>query len=147
MLSFCPIPITHSLDRGLSIPDALVDPWQQVARRVRSTPEGGEPHYKCAAAKSGKGLSRESLKDIFAAAPCSRGTIEGSFKPRVEPACVPGRRVYPSAISCNDFLAPTCVRATTRNATPLRTWLHHSCSCAAYVDLRSRENEAACYSD
>jgi len=89
MLSFCPIPIAHSLDRALSIPDVLVDPWQQVARRVRSTPDGGEPHYKCAAAKSGKGLSRESLKDIFAAAPCSRSTIEGSFKPRVEPACVP----------------------------------------------------------
>jgi hypothetical protein len=47
---------------------------------------GGEPHYKCAAFRFGKGLSREPLKDIFAAAPCWRCATEGPFQPpRVEP--------------------------------------------------------------
>jgi hypothetical protein len=64
---------------------------------------GGEPHYKCAAFRFGKGLSREPLKDIFAAAPYWRGTIEGSSTQRVEPTCIPGASRLSEQHICRDF--------------------------------------------
>jgi hypothetical protein len=42
---------------------------------ARATQLGGEPHYKYAASRFGKGLSRETLKDMFAAAPSWFDTI------------------------------------------------------------------------
>jgi hypothetical protein len=61
---------------------------------------GGEPHWNCSASRSGKGLSRESLKDLFAAAPCWCGTSDDSFNPSALKTCLhPGRRVYPNARS------------------------------------------------
>lgn len=48
---------------------------------ARATQFGGEPHYKGAASRFGKGLSRETLKDMFAAAPSWFDTIERSPTP------------------------------------------------------------------
>lgn len=48
---------------------------------ARATQFGGEPHYKGAASRFGKGLSRETLKDMFAAAPSWFDTIERSSNP------------------------------------------------------------------
>jgi len=52
----------------------------------------------------GEGLSYESGKDVFSAAPCWRSAMERSYKRSVLnlPAC-PGRRVYPNAISAKIF--------------------------------------------
>jgi hypothetical protein len=82
---------------------------------------GGEPHWNCSASRSGKGLSRESLKDLFAAAPCWCGTRDDSFNPGALKTCLHPRasRLSERQI-CHDSSAPTRERATTRNATPLR---------------------------
>jgi hypothetical protein len=81
---------------------------------------GGEPHWNCSAPRSGKGLSRESLKDLFAAAPCWCGTRDDSFNPSALKTSLHPRASHLSERQiCHDSLASTCVRATTRNATPL----------------------------
>jgi hypothetical protein len=48
----------------------------------------------------GKGLSSESRKDVFAAAPCvGVARLRVLTTSAVEHACTPGRRVYPSVIA------------------------------------------------
>jgi hypothetical protein len=67
-----------------------------------------------------KGLLRDSRKELFAAAPSWCGTTLDSLNPSAwnlsasRASRLSGRQI------CHDSLAPTCVRATTRNATPLR---------------------------
>ena len=82
---------------------------------------GGEPQWKCAAVEFGKGLLRDSLKDLFAAAPVGVATSTILSTQRVE-TCLHPQGV--ASIRTPDLprpLAPRCVGATTRNATPLRS--------------------------
>ena len=82
---------------------------------------GGEPQWKCAAVEFRKGLLRDSLKDLFAAAPVGVATSTILSTQRVE-TCLHPQGV--ASIRTPDLprpLAPRCVGATTRNATPLRS--------------------------
>jgi hypothetical protein len=75
------------------------------------THDGGEPHCKCAAFRFRKGVSRESLKDIFAAAPCWCGTIQRSFNPSARTCLHPkGVASFPTPY-LPQFPAPTSDRA------------------------------------
>jgi hypothetical protein len=77
-----------------------------AAVSVQLRPISGSRIRKVASFRCGKGLSRESPKDPFAAAPCWCGKSDDSFnRSALKRAGIPGRRVYPDAIPATIFTA------------------------------------------